>query len=154
MGGVWLRSIGAVACALALLGVAGCSRTALQSLRDDPGYFHEFSTTKPYDEAYTLIVSGFARCLTGSILRNTMAVRPRLDRNTRTATIEWVEHSLDSGYWAVVDISATDTGALVKVHAIGNRGIRNLGVEVERWVSGATDCQVGDFIGSHYPIVE
>jgi hypothetical protein len=144
--------VGAVV--LALLVVGGCSRTSLQSLREEPGYFHEFTTPKAYDEAYDLVVSGFTRCLTGSILRNTLAVRPRLDRATRTASIVWVEHSLDSGYWAVIDISATDGGALVKVHAIGNRGIRNLGSEVERWVSGASDCQIGDFIARRYPIVE
>jgi hypothetical protein len=154
MGWFRSRSIGAVVCVVALLGLGGCSRTTLDSLRAEPGYSHEFSTAKAYDEAYRIIVSGFTRCLTGSIFRNTLAVRPRIDQATRTASIAWVEHSLDSGYWAVVDIAATDSGSLVKVRAIGNRGIRNLGSEIERWVSGATDCQVGDFIGSRYPIVE
>lgn len=148
---MWNRLAAAI---LAALSLTACVRAEVESLRSDPGLTHEFQTTRSLDEAYGVAVKGFTRCLTGSVLRSTLAIHPQIDRDHGTATIAYLQHSFRSGYWATVDFTAQGPGTTIKIYAIDNPGVAKLGPEIERWMSGSTACGVGDFIGTHFPLVE
>lgn len=139
---------------LAACAVAGCQRSEVASLRTDPGLAHAFETAQPLERAYELTVRGFTRCLTGSYLKQTFKIFPRYDRANRTATIAYFRDSFFDGYWATVDLAVTEKGTRVNVYAIGAPTMSNLGTEVEAWVGGSEECQIGDFLGRRFPVVE
>ena len=138
----------------AALGVSACVRSDVASLRTDPGLAYEFRTALSFDKAYEIAIQGFTRCLTGSVLRSTLAIHPEIDREHGTASIAYLQHSFRSGYWATVDFAASGSQTNIKVNTIDNPGVAKLGPELEKWIGGSTECAVGAFIDNHYPLIE
>ena len=145
---------------LIVLGLGGCARDTVESLRTDPGVAYEFHTDKKLEDVYQTTINGFTRCLTGSsnssapLTKWTMAIQPRIAVDHRSASISYLQHALHEGFWATVDFVVVDRGTKINVSTIDNPGIKRLGSEVEKWIGGSQECGVGNWFSDHHPEVE
>jgi hypothetical protein len=134
--------------------LAGCVPVDPESLRTDPGRSYSFSTKTDYEVAYNNISAGFLRCLTGASFRMTFAIRPRIDRTNKTASIVFVHHGAWTDYWALVDIASVADGTTVKVNTNSFSALGDLGSTAERWTNGSQHCPDVKHLTSQFPLQE
>jgi hypothetical protein len=127
----------------------------VQDLRSDPGSKYQFQSNMALNDAYQRTMLQFTKCLTGSVLRNELAIEPRIDRTNGTASIAYKQRSImNNGYIAIVDFSTRSGGTFVVVNGVSHTEMPKLGPQVESWLQGSESCVIGNWISHRYPIIE
>jgi hypothetical protein len=143
-----------MAMAIVMLALTACTPVDPESLRLDPGRSYTFQTKADYQVVFARTSAGFLQCLTGAAFRMTFAIRPRIDKAAKTASILFVHHGAWTDYWALVDIVGSADGATVKVNANSVSALGDLGGTVEHWVAGARQCPETKHLTDQFPLME
>jgi hypothetical protein len=92
--------------------------------------------------------------MTGSYYRMSFAIEPRIDPNTKSATITLVHYGAWKDIWAVVDIRETATGTQVNAYTTNHPLMSDFGIIAEKWANGSQECQTYPITTHQFPNVE
>jgi hypothetical protein len=139
--------------ALSLL-LVSCVPINPETLRANPDRSQTFQTATDYAVAYERISAGFLSCLTGSDFRKTFAIKPRIDKGSRTASIYFVHHGMWTDYWALVEIIGRSSGADIEVKTSSFSAIEYFGETSKRWADGSRHCPEQSHLAKQFPLAE
>ena len=145
----------------AVMAAGACAPLNPDSLRTDPGLSRSFDVSYDYETVYSNEQRGFLLCMTGSFdlvpgsaSKLTFAIQPRINKQTKVATITYVHHGVWQDIWAVVDMRSTDHGTTVSAYTTSHPIMRDFGQVTEKWTIGLTDCPAQSPVMQQYQLSE
>ena len=134
--------------------LSACAPLDPETLRTDPGRSSTFQTAVDYRTVYSNVSRAFLKCMTGFSFQMRFVIQPRIDPASRTASITYVHHGAWTDIWAVIDITAKDVGASVRVNTTSHPLISDLPTHVERWAGGNDECAGSTPVTNQLPLQE
>jgi Tat protein secretion system quality control protein TatD with DNase activity len=92
--------------------------------------------------------------MTGSYYEMSFAIRSRINEAQKSASVVLVHRGAWEDIWAVVDITATDSGSVVHAYSTSHALMKDFAVVAKRWASGDFTCQQYAITTRQYPLSE